>query len=669
MIEKIYKMLVKALDHSSQAVFLFDKSERNPFFTNKQAITHFADENGLIDVYNIFEGKASPFLHSAVTEHLESNGYAMMYDVPVISNGNNSEICDVQVAYADDERKSIMVELYFKKDNRMDMAYSQVNISTRAEAILNYDEKLSIVHCNDLFYDVFEANEEIRHALYENNLSNGFQPELRKELLAEIHNKLDKTAHFHSKMKVITSKDETLWYSLELHRRILDDSGIDKVMAYMVNIEKEVEKEAEFEENNQYFNVLQSLSKGILYRFDLKTRTLYRNEEASKTYNAPRITENFPSQEWLKEFMHPEDVAKTILYGESLAEGKECTLTARVRVSEGVFEYHNFIFKPVYREDGSVKEMIGCTNNVHNLTETKNELENVNQYFTAIQSLSNDMLYLVDIKSKTLRRTTEQAELMGIPEVLSNYPDSVCDTGLIHPEDVELYRDFGNLLLQGKGTEAEVRMKLKNGGYGFHRLLCTPVYKPDGTVKEMFGKVLNVQKERNLEEQANYDALTHVLNKRAVLDFTSDILKDSTSKSKHALFFMDLDNFKGANDNLGHVFGDYLLEELGQRLKDSIRTQDLVGRVGGDEFVIFLRDVPNADILMGKAKMLLSTISEDFSDGEVRHSIHGSLGVAVYPDHGISYEELYHRADIALYHSKKKGKNMVTIYDPSLTEG
>ncbi len=125
---------------------------------------------------------------------------------------------------------------------------------------------------------------------------------------------------------------------------------------------------------------------------------------------------------------------------------------------------------------------------------------------------------------------------------------------------------------------------------------------------------------------------------------------------------------KCGNDNLGHAFGDFLLGELGKRLRDAVRQQDLVGRVGGDEFVIFLRDIPNEEVLLGKAKMLLSTISEDFCDGVQHHNIHGSLGVAIYPDHGTSYEELYHHADLALYSSKHRGKNMVTLFTESMRE-
>lgn len=668
MTNDIYKMLVKALDHSSQAVFLFDKRERSPFFTNKQARTHFADQDGNIDVYGIFAGKASPFLHSAVTEHLEVKGYAMMYDVPVISNVENSQICDVQVAYADDLCSTIMVELYFKQDNRMDMAFSQVNISTRAEAILNLDEKLSIVHCNDLFYAVFQADEEIRHSLYNNIFSNGFQEEIREELLASIHDNLNKSTHFLTKMKVITSKGETLWYALELHRRTLDDSGVDKVMAYMSNIEEQVEMEEEYSVLNKFFTAFQELTTDVICRIDVQNVTLTHLVKSDFSELVGQTIPDYVNSFVLGKIVHPEDTDEFLHYSKLWLEGEVETFTVRT-----AFDSENYIWtelsgQKIYDNDGKFIEILARAKDVEQEQNLKKNNSALNQYFTAIQDLSEDMLYRVDLTTNTLYRTSQQAELFGIKPIMTNYPQSILDSGLIHPEDEKNYRNYGLQLLNGTACQVEVRMKSSEGKYEFRRLTCSPVYGELGEVTEMFGKIVNIQMVRELEEQANFDSLTHVLNKRAILDCTSNILKESKLSSKHALFFMDLDNFKGANDTLGHVFGDFLLGELGKRLKESIRHQDLVGRVGGDEFVIFLRDIPNLDILMGKAKMLLSTISEDFSDGVLRHSIHGSLGVAVFPEHGTSYEELYHHADIALYHSKNKGKNMVTLYEDTMKD-
>ncbi|MFI3254190.1 MAG: sensor domain-containing diguanylate cyclase [Eubacteriales bacterium] len=664
--EKIYKILRKGLEHSSQAVLFFDIKERTPFLSNKQAISYFANHEGEIDVYNIFEDQATTFLRSTVTEHLGKNNFAMVYDVSLLTNKGTSAVCDVQVVYADEERSVIMLELFMKQDNRMEIAYSQVNQSTRAEAILNYDEKLSIVHCNDLFYEVFEANEEIRHALYGNDLSNGFQPEIREELLKEIHDTLKVSSNFHTKMKVITSKGDTFWYSLELLRRTLDNSGTDKIMAYMTNIERQVEIEADYSFLNKFFSAFQELTNDVMCRIDVAEVSLMHLVKSELSELVGQTIPDYVNTFVTANIVHPEDAEKFVNYSKLWLTGEVETFTVRTAFDSTNYVWTELSGQKIYDKEGKLIEILARAKDVENEQNLKKNNSALNQYFTALQDLSDDMLYRVDLTTKTLYRTSQQAEIFGINPIMTNYPQSILESGIIHQEDEKNYLKYGEKVLQGIPCQVEVRMKSSMGKYEFRRLTCSPVYGENDEVIEMFGKIVNIQMVRELEEQANFDALTHVLNKRAMLEFTSNILKESTLTSKHALFFMDLDNFKGANDTLGHLFGDFLLGELGQRLKDSIRQDDLVGRVGGDEFVIFLRDVPNLDIMMGKAKMLLSTISEDFVDGKLRHSIHGSLGVAVFPDHGTSYEELYHHADIALYNSKNQGKNMVTIFSEDL---
>ncbi len=435
-------------------------------------------------------------------------------------------------------------------------------------------------------------------------------------------------------------------------------------MVYLVNIENQMV----LEKTQELFTVLQSMWKGMLYCFDIQNRIMYRSDQISNHFGLPKAGENYPDLEDLKKIMHPDDIEEYVAFIDSVAQGQEGSLDSRIKTEHGEFEYHNMTFKALPNQDGTVTEMIGVGQNIHDLRQTEEKLDIISQYFSAIQDLSDDMLYRVDLESKTLYRTTEQAKNFGIDGIMSPYPQAIIDSSIIHPDDEKIYAQYGEKLLSGKASQVEIRMKSSDGVYGYRRLTCTPVFDGTGKVREMFGKIVNIQMVRELEEQANYDALTKLLNKRAMLESTTSILQKATKTDRHALFFMDLDDFKYVNDNLGHAFGDFLLAELGKRLSDSVRVQDLVGRVGGDEFVVFLRDVQTIDIAMGKAKMLLSTISEDFFDGTTRHTMHGSLGIAMFPDHGATYEELYHHADLALYRSKHKGKNLVTLFTEELRE-
>lgn len=653
MASKILKYLVKAMDYSKRAVIGFKLDSNEPFLYNTNAIENFGDENGVIDIKKIFSPQeTTEHWKTTINTELKEDGCAMLYDLSVLTNKGTTRVADVQIGYADDENKVLFIEFFYKEDTRMEQAISQVNQSTRAEAILEFDEYLTLICANKLFQDIFNSS----IAEFSNSLR-------QQQLNKEIHSTLSKAPTYFTK---ISLSDK--WYSLELQRRTLDSTGKDKLMAYLVNIDELVEMETELEQINNYFEVLQSLSSGKLYRFDIKNRILYRSSDYSQTYNLPVIGNNYPDLDNLKNVIHPEDLPPYIEYIEKVATGQEGSIDTRVKLLTGEYEYHNMTFKALRANDGSIKEMIGFGQNVNSIRETEEQLNIVSQYFDAIQNLSDDMLYRVNINTKTLYRTSDQAKMFGLLEVMENYPQSIIDSGIIHPDDEKNYRAYGEKLLEGHVTQTEVRVKSFTGEYQYHRLTCTPVYDKNNNIQEMFGKIINIQNVLELEEQAKYDALTKALNKRAMLEETSKCINTATPTDKHALFFMDLDNFKYVNDNLGHAFGDYLLAELGKRLTDSVRQNDMVGRVGGDEFVIFLRDIPSIDVALGKAKLLLSTISEDFNDGTIQHNMQGSIGVAIFPEHGNSYEELYHHADLALYSSKHKGKNTVTIYTSDLNQ-
>lgn len=788
--EVIYKYLLKSLDNSRQAVFLYKVKERNPFLANKIALTCFTDNMGMIDVPHIFEGMgASPFLKETVAEQLLATKSAVLYDVAVNVNTGESKICDMQIAYADEEQEVLSVALFFKEDNRLEVAKSQVNQSTRAEGILQFDQGLSLLYCNQLFRDIFP---EVLPEGFE--FSQCFLPEIREELQKKIHSKLQEKPTFFTKIKFQHSSGEILWYSMELQRRALDDSGQDKIMVYLANIQEQIEIEEEKADINQYFNILQEMCQGMLYRFDIKTRTLYRNKESMRRYNAPRVTENFPPREWLELVMAPEDIDDFMLYIDTVVEGKEGSHTSLLKNAKGNFEHHKFTFKAVRRADGTIAEMVGTAMNIHNLKETQKQLAEMNRFLHSFQNVSKAMLYRFDIKRRIFYRHGTTGDFYGVPEVAENYPDRENIQKIMHPDDLEEYLDFIEQVVQGKEGSLDSRILTPSGDYCYYRMSFEALLQEDGTIEEMIGAARKVQylkdtedqlattkrhframqelsdsllfhvdteimlftrysnntkefglsqeqvpfpqgllegnavhsddleqfeffaqevqatrsgtvelrmraqeggdfrfyqlswiavenKEghingvlgmltdvqllRELESSTNFDPMTHTLNKRALYEEISRILGKSDTSQNHALLFLDLDKFKDVNETKGSDFGDFLLGQLGTRLRDNLRSTDLVGRVGGDQFLILLRDIPSVDILKGRAKMLLSSLSEDFNDGKQRHFLQGKLGISLYPEHGQRYEELYERAGQALQVAKDEAQQLAFYKIPT----
>ncbi len=162
------------------------------------------------------------------------------------------------------------------------------------------------------------------------------------------------------------------------------------------------------------------------------------------------------------------------------------------------------------------------------------------------------------------------------------------------------------------------------------------------------------------KRKAERDALVQVYNKT-----TSQIkIDECLAQSKQGAFFiLDIDNFKTINDTKGHPFGDKVLIYLTKRITGTFRENDIIGRIGGDEFIIFLETESTLELIENKARELCMDINVPFADEQgdtVKITI--SIGIALAPDHGTDFETLYQHADTALYQSKRNGKNTFSIY-------
>lgn len=178
----------------------------------------------------------------------------------------------------------------------------------------------------------------------------------------------------------------------------------------------------------------------------------------------------------------------------------------------------------------------------------------------------------------------------------------------------------------------------------------------------------NIDEEKNREllllERSQRDSLTGLYNKGVTEDFISAILKnDKKQNSEHIFLIFDIDDFKNVNDRYGHAFGDFVISEFALELKSQFREDDIVGRIGGDEFVVLIKNF-NSDnyVIMDKLERFCSKINQKRFTEHEEFSISCSIGVAIYPEHGCKYSELYEKADQALYYAKGHGKNSFHVF-------
>lgn len=167
---------------------------------------------------------------------------------------------------------------------------------------------------------------------------------------------------------------------------------------------------------------------------------------------------------------------------------------------------------------------------------------------------------------------------------------------------------------------------------------------------------------KELSEKADTDLLTGMKNKIA----TEREIKEYMEKypgNLSMLFLIDIDNFKKINDTMGHAFGDEVLRELGKNIGVNFRVSDIIGRTGGDEFTIFLKNLKEEANCIREAQKLVYFFKHFQVGDYVKYSVTASIGAAVYPEHGTDFESLYKAADSAVYKSKKRGKNQLSFVD------
>ena len=224
----------------------------------------------------------------------------------------------------------------------------------------------------------------------------------------------------------------------------------------------------------------------------------------------------------------------------------------------------------------------------------------------------------------------------------------------------------------------EVYNRRKNGEIFPQHLTVTAVKDANGEVTNHVATLTDITTNKAAAEEikhlAFYDPLTGLPNRRLMVDRLNQALVFSVRTGKDgAVLFLDLDHFKTLNDSLGHDIGDLLLQQVAERLVNSVREGDTVARLGGDEYVVLLESL-SEDALEAAAQVkaicekILTALNQAYQLGQHEYHSTPSIGVALFSDHNQSQEDLLKHADIAMYQAKKSGRNTIRFFDPKMQE-
>jgi diguanylate cyclase (GGDEF)-like protein len=195
----------------------------------------------------------------------------------------------------------------------------------------------------------------------------------------------------------------------------------------------------------------------------------------------------------------------------------------------------------------------------------------------------------------------------------------------------------------------------------------------EGAPTRLYGVHLDITQHKEAEQRiwqvSQHDPLTGLPNRALIHGFAEPMLAAARrSGALVAVLFVDMDRFKPINDEHGHAVGDEVLKEIARRLRTSVRESDLVGRLGGDEFLLVLNDVRSTDSAMRVARVCISRLGQPYRIDSLELRTTPSIGISLFPQHGRDIDALIRHADAAMYEAKQQVRNRFQFYQPELRE-
>ena len=308
------------------------------------------------------------------------------------------------------------------------------------------------------------------------------------------------------------------------------------------------------------------------------------------------------------------------------------------------------------------------------ITEQKRMQEQIlleGERYRIAMELSKDVLFEYHIKNDEMQLSERFRELFGIrPVIASFYEGCHKNRNYIHPDDWGIYLELCEELAVGKDRiEMEFRIRNRTGAFIWCQLMGMTIYDDDKEPVRVVGKIVNIDAQKKeleaMEYKATRDPLTGVYNKEITIKKIDKFIAGNKN-GMHVLMFVDFDDFKRINDTYGHLQGDKVLIYVIGRIKELFSDGEIIGRIGGDEFVVFVGNIMNIDEVLAKAGRLKDILDITYVSDNHSIPISGSIGVAIYPEAGLYYEQLMDRADKALYQVKEQGKKNFMLYKPTL---
>jgi|GEM_PF-560052 len=318
-------------------------------------------------------------------------------------------------------------------------------------------------------------------------------------------------------------------------------------------------------------------------------------------------------------------------------------------------------------QDGRPIRMSGTHSDI---TERKTAEDELRIAATAFES--QEGIFVTDLEKVIIKINQAFTTITGYTaeEAVGQTPERLLSSGR---QNTAFYTAMWECIHDDGVWQGEIWNRRKNGEVYPEWLTITAVKGIDGKATHYVATLTDITERKTAEEKikqlAFYDPLTQLPNRRLLLERLKHSINVERREGKHlALLMLDLDRFKAVNDNLGHMAGDELLQQVARGIKARLREVDIVARLGGDEFIVLLEDINQPEDAARIAEDIIAELNKPFQlsqSDDVRIGV--SIGISLYPQHGDNPEQLMASADAALYRAKDQGRGCFAYFSEELT--
>ncbi len=377
----------------------------------------------------------------------------------------------------------------------------------------------------------------------------------------------------------------------------------------------------------------------------------------------PSFIQQFGTIKFLRECIAEEDQKKfSYIINNDIACN---TYSKKIRLRTEKHGIRWYDIRIVDKEDVKNREKFCIITDVTDEVLREQELKIFQKRYKMVLSVTSELVFEYDAKNDTMYYFRSGENSIRRPEKVEHYSDvlehgTICGFSLTKEGRKALQEVKKNLYEKKVSLEEANLCFIKDGMESWIHGVGKCMYDDCGELELVIGKLSDVTNIKNNEEKllikAHTDALTKVSNREFAKNEINGYLIDSSIDALPSLLILDIDNFKSINDNYGHGAGDSVLIKISKILKHEFRKSDVIGRLGGDEFIVFLKDVISKDIVYEKAQRVCEEVNKIFKEVSV------SIGVSIMSKDEATFDNLYKTADTALYQAKKRGKNTFVCY-------